>query len=30
MTVEELFGGDTQSLGTGALCSLALPAAQYN
>jgi hypothetical protein len=29
VTAEESFGGDTQSLGTGALCGLALPAAQY-
>jgi RHS repeat-associated protein len=29
VTAEESFGGDTQSLGTGVLCGLALPAAQY-
>ena len=29
LTREESYGGDTQSLGTGALCSLTLPANQY-
>ncbi|HSL81718.1 MAG TPA: hypothetical protein VLF66_03025 [Thermoanaerobaculia bacterium] len=29
VTAEEFFGGDTQAVGTGGLCGLALPVAQY-
>jgi len=29
VTAEESFGGDTQSVGTGALCTLSLPSAKY-